>query len=191
MEYIEIDQREIQRLGGKRVYFPTSKVVKDLINPLDPAVLDVTYGRGRFYYLYRPRALIGSDPYKWDWLVKPDAFYQLTVWALYSKLARGEIKLPQVTLVVVDPPRWTKCHYNKRREYNALIGTPQLIIQYAYKTAQLVKASHLLVHYNSVPELNNAQILKVVKFTYFARYLNTKNKNTSYFALYRLQELPV
>jgi hypothetical protein len=188
VEYVEVDQREIQRLGGRRSRFPVSQVVKDLIKPLDPAVLDVTYGRGRFYYLFRPRVLIGSDPFKWDWLVEPDAFYQLTAWALYHRLRRGEVRLPQeVTLVVADPPRWTRgAVYRGRDEFTALIGTPELIIRYAYEAARLVGASHFLVHYSTVPELSGAQVLKVVRFRYLSRYLNTRSKNTSYFVLYRL-----
>ncbi|MEM3830137.1 MAG: hypothetical protein QXV17_02595 [Candidatus Micrarchaeaceae archaeon] len=187
MEYVEVDQREIQRLGGQYAFYPTAKLIEDLIRPLSPRVLDVTFGKGRFYYFYRPKLLIGSDPNKWEWIVKPDIFYQLTVWALYDKLKKGEIKLPDdITLVVVDPPRWTRCTYRKREEYNSLIGTPDLIIQYANRTAQLLNATHLLLHYNTVPQLEKAQPTKVVKFRYLARYLNTENKNTSYYILYKL-----
>jgi len=187
MEYVEVDQREIQKLGGQYAFYPTAKLIEDLIRPLSPTVLNVTFGKGRFYYFYRPKLLVASDPYKWKWIVEPDVFYQLTVWALYDKLKKGEVRPPgNITLVVADPPRWTRCTYRKREEYNTLIGTPDLIIQYAYKTALLLGATHFLLHYNTVPRLEKAQPVKVVKFRYLARYLNTENKNTSYYALYEL-----
>lgn len=188
VELVELDQRQIQGLGGQYAFYPSAKIIEDLIRPLSPAVLDVTYGRGRFYYFYRPRLLVASDPYKWNWIVRPDAFYQLTVWALYDKLRKGEIKLQDdITLVVVDPPRWTRCTYRNREEFSSIIGTPDLIIQYAHRTAQLLNATHLLLHYNTVPQLEKAQTVKIVKFRFLSRYLNTKHKNTSYYALYRLE----
>lgn len=188
VELVELDQRQIQGLGGQYAFYPSAKIIEDLIRPLSPVVLDVTYGKGRFYYFYRPRLLVGSDPYRWEWIVEPDAFYQLTVWALFDKLRKGEIRLPDgITLVVVDPPRWTRCTYRNREEFSSLIGTARLIIQYAYRTAQLLGATYMLLHYNTVPQLEKAQPVKVVKFRFLSRYLNTGNKNTSYYVLYRLE----
>ena len=45
MEYVEVDQRQIQKLGGQYAFHPTAKLIMNLIKPLSPTVLDVTFGR--------------------------------------------------------------------------------------------------------------------------------------------------
>jgi hypothetical protein len=181
-ELVEIDQRQIQKLGGQYVYYPTAKVIEDLVKPLDPSVLDVTYGKGRFYYFYRPRVLIASDPYKREWIVEPDIFYQLPVWALYHKLKKGEVRLPDISLIVIDPP-WGR--NNHRREYSEPLGTPDLIIQYAHRIAQTLRAEYILVHYNKTPQLNGYKPQRTVKYRFLARTLHIEEtNNTSYFTLY-------
>jgi hypothetical protein len=87
--------------------------------------------------------------------------------------------------VVVDPPRWNmETKYNKRDEYNFIIGTPKLIIEYAKLVAQHIMAKYLLVHYREVPNLG--KIVYVVRYTWFARYTYTENKNVSHFILYEV-----
>jgi hypothetical protein len=183
----EIDQRDVQKRSITCHDYPSSCVVADILKRFNiKRVLDVTYGRGRFYKAYRPELLIGSDPMKWGWLVYPDKFYQLTVFQLNMKLRNKEIEIPKIIdCVVVDPPKWSANEkYNKRDEYNFIIGTPKLIIEYAKLVAQQVATKYLLVHYREV--LNLGKIVHVVKYTWLARYTYTENKNVSYFVLYEV-----
>jgi hypothetical protein len=178
------DQRDIQRLGGVLRDYPSSAIVARLLRSVrSDVVLDVTYGRGRFYRIYRPKYLVGVDPIKWEWIVKPDEFYQMSVYALYRELINNRLSFKDVDVVVVDPPKWTGANYRKRDEFNYILGTPELIIEYGFKVAKLVKAEHVLVHFNKV--FNNLNPTYIIEFKWFARYLNTKNKNTSYYILYR------
>jgi hypothetical protein len=184
---IEVDQREVQKRSITCHDYPSSCVVADILRRFNiRRVLDVTYGRGRFYKVYRPELLIGSDPVKWSWLVYPDRFYQLTVFQLNMKLKSREIEIPKIIdCVVVDPPKWSvDAKYNRRDEYNFIIGTPRLIIEYAKLVAQQIMAKYLLVHYREV--LNIARVVHVVKYVWLARYTYTENKNISYFILYKV-----
>jgi hypothetical protein len=181
----EVDQRDVQKRSITCHDYPGSYVVADILKKFNiKRVLDVTYGRGRFYKAYRPELLIGSDPVKWGWLVYPDKFYQLTVFQLNMKLRSREIEIPKIiACVVVDPPKWSaNGRYNKRDEYNFIIGSPKLIIEYAKLVAQQIMAKYLLVHYREV--LNLGKIVYVVRYMWLARYAYTKDKNISYFALY-------
>jgi hypothetical protein len=181
----EIDQRNVQKRSDMCHDYPSSCVVADILKKFSiKRVLDVTYGRGRFYKAYRPELIIASDPVKWGWLVYPDRFYQLTVFQLNMKLRNKEIEIPRIIdCVVVDPPKWSvNERYNKRHEYNFIIGTPKLIIEYARLVAQQVMAKYLLVHYREV--LNLGRIVYAVRYTWLARYKYTKDKNVSYFVLY-------
>jgi len=129
--------------------------------------------------------LIASDPVKWSWLVYPDRFYQVTVWQLYSLLKSGEVRVDGVDCVVADPPRWNpNAKYKKREEYNFLVGTHGLIFEYTSKIADLVGSKYILIHYNRVIDIENYTPVRIVEFKWFARYLNTKDKNTSYYVLY-------
>ena len=38
MEYVEVDQRQIQKLGGQYAFHPTAKLIMNLIKPLSPTV---------------------------------------------------------------------------------------------------------------------------------------------------------
>jgi hypothetical protein len=86
-------------------------VIEYVFNILFPArrglvVVDLTYGRGRFYRKVRSRigTLVAVDIYRHDWEVEPDVFYQMTCQEFTSRVIRGEIELPRADLVVVDPP---------------------------------------------------------------------------------------
>jgi len=184
---VRIDQREIQRMGGLYTKFPSSFVVCNLLNHAYK-VLDVTYGEGRFYKLCRDAldVLVASDPKRWDWIVKPDLFYQFNVFYLYNLLCRERIKFPvrKIDAVVVDPPKWNKNNYNRRKMYNYIIGTPEKIIEYAGKIAKLLSSPYLIVHYDKVLDVENFRPIHVIEFKWYARYLNTKNNNTSFYILY-------
>jgi len=181
-----IDQRDIQRRGYLYVYYPSSAVVADILRKYGVRdVLDVTYGRGRFYVMYRPRTLVGVDPMKWDWIVKPDTFHQTTVYHFYRLLKGNEVIIDKpIDCVVIDPPHWSKnATYRKRDEYNYIIGTPKDIIEHGRKVAELVKAPYILLHFNQ--QLPIGEPIHIVKFRWFARYAHTENKNLSYYILYR------
>jgi hypothetical protein len=149
-------------------------------------VLDVTYGEGRFYYLCKSELeIVGADPMKWGWVVKPKQFYQMNVFQLYLMLRDGKIQLPPVDVVVVDPPRWNmEVSYRRRDMYNFIIGTPRLIIEHAAKVAHLLRAKHLLVHYRELLNIENFNPVHIVEFTWVARYKFTENKNRSLYILY-------
>jgi hypothetical protein len=184
----QIDQRQVQKYGGDFVKYPSSYVVCGLLRRYGlRRVLDVTYGEGRFYYLCRHELeIIGADPMKWDWVVKPRQFYQLNVFQLYLMLRDGKLQLPVVDVVVVDPPRWnTSVTYRRRDMYNFIVGTPKLIIEYAAKVANLLKSPYLLIHYREVMQLENYVPMHVIEFTWVARYLNTGDRNKSLYILYK------
>jgi hypothetical protein len=192
MNLEQIDQRDIQKKGGPYVKFPTSYIICSMLFRYDlKNVLDITYGEGRFYRTCRDNiVLIGSDPERWDWVVKPDLFYQFNVFYLYNLLSKEKIKFPlrKVDVVVVDPPRWTaKAKYNKREMFNNLVGTPDLIIQFAGKIAKELNIRYILVHYRAMVQIEGFTPIHVVEFKWFARYLNSKNKNKSYYVLYKVQ----
>ncbi len=188
-DWVEVvDQRDVQRMGGLRARYPSSHIVCGLLGMAGARrVLDVTYGAGRFYRLCRGDIglLVASDPVKWRWVVAPDAFYQATVWQLYNMVKGGDVKIPGVDVVVCDPPRFSKGG-NRRDEYNYIIGTHNLIIEYSVKLARLLGARHFMLHFNKIVDLG--EIVKAVEFRWMARYLHVNGANNkSYFVLYGLR----
>ena len=186
----KVDQRSIQRIGGNFTKYPSSYVVCKLLRDYGlKRVLDVTYGEGRFYRLCFPELeIIGADPVRWDWVVKPRQFYQMNIFQLYLMIRDGKIQLPYVDVVVVDPPRWnTEVVYRRRDMYNFIIGTPRLIIEHAAKVAHLLRAKHLLVHYRELSNLENYRPIHVIEFIWIARYKFTENKNKSLYILYKVE----
>jgi hypothetical protein len=181
-----VDQRDIQRKGGLYARFPQSHVVCNLLRSTNARrVFDVTYGAGRFYRLCRReiKLLVASDPVRWRWVVAPDTFYQATVWQLYNMVKGGSVKIPEVDIVICDPPRWNvNVSYNRRDVYNYVVGTPGLIIDYSVKPTRLLGVKHMLLHYNRIPDIGRP--VHVVEFHWVARYLNTEGKNCSYYILY-------
>jgi len=183
-----VDQRDIQSRGGDFSKYPSSYIVCNLLRRYGlRRVLDVTYGEGRFYKLCRYGVeIIGADPVKRRWVVKPNQFYQMNVFQLYLMLRDGKLSIDPVDAVVVDPPRWnTDVVYRKRDMFNFLIGTPKLIIEYASKVASLIRSPYLLVHYRELMKLEGFEPVHVVEFTWLARYLNTDNNNKSLYILYK------
>jgi len=176
-----IDQRDIQKLGGKAAKYPTAYVISTLLKKINAKrVLDVTYGRGRFYYIYRPEFLAAADPVKRQWVVTPDIFYQTHVWGLFNLLERHDFDV-----VVCDPPKWHKgVRYNKREEYNQVIGDAYSIIMGALRLAhEKVAAKYFLLHYDRVLPL---EVVEDVEFVWWARYLYTEKKKASHFTLYMI-----
>ena len=183
-----VDQRDIQSRGGDFAKYPSSYIICSLLRKHGlKKVLDVTYGEGRFYYLCKSELeIIGADPVKRSWVVKPKQFYQLNVFQLHLMLRDGKLSIEPVDAVVVDPPRWgTDVVYRGRDMFNFIIGTPKLIIEYAARVARLVKTRHLLAHYRELLKLEGFEPDHVVEFIWLARYAYTENKNKSLFILYK------
>lgn len=180
----EIDQREIQRLGGKAAECPSSYVVVTMLerNNLFNRVLDVTYGEGRFYCYRKPKLLVGADPYVQEWTVKPDMFIPRPVWSLFSILKDVNIGFD---VLVCDPPQWNEgvC-YHKRKVYSLVVGDAKLIINESIKLAKQLGIEHMLLHWNKVLDL---PIVENKRFLYFARYLHNEGKNTTYFTIYKVE----
>jgi len=175
-------------LGGIYHKYPSAKIVADMIFNLGD-VVDVTYGRGRFYTIYRPKVLVGVDVKKWEWIVTPDKFYNCTVWQFYNMLRHGDVEISDADVVVVDPPRWHN-HKHRRSEYNYIVGSPKLIIYYAYNIAELLNAKYLFLHYSEIVGdiISKDKIVRVIKYYYISRYIHVGSKTLSYFILYDLQK---
>ena len=179
-----LDQREVQRKGGLAAKYPTSYIVAQLLKKHKfERVLDVTFGRGRFYKIYRPRLLIGADPMRREWVVKPDLFFQKPVWSLrYEK----ELQNYTFDLIVADPP-WGDSTYRRRPEYREALGTPEIILEYAIRLARERGIRFVLVHYNKVPKLDGTEIIENIAFRPVARYLNIDlERFVTYFTLYKI-----
>jgi len=180
---IVVDQRDIQSRGGRAAIYPSSYIVYSILNKhnLYNNVLDVTYGRGRFYAYKRPRFLVGADPKVWEWVVVPDIFIPKPVWALKDIVGRLGIKFD---VVVCDPPQWNKdVVYNKRDEYSYVLGSTDMIIEYSFRLAKDIGVKYVLLHYK---DTLNYEVVEDVIFKYFARYLHNENKNATHFTLYKV-----
>ena len=180
-----IDQRDIQKRGNLFTKYPTAYIISKIMSKYNVVnVLDVTYGRGRFYRLYRPKLLIGVDPIRWEWIVRPDEFYKMTVFHFFRSLRNGEVIIDKdLDCVVIDPPKWNYiATYRKRNEFNFIIGTPKDIIEYGRKVSELINSKYILLHFNQ--QLPIGEPIHIVKFRWLARYAHTEDKNLSYYILY-------
>ena len=182
-----VDQRDVQRRGGCFSKYPTSFVVCYLLRRYGiRKVLDVTYGEGRFYYLCKDEVIVvGSDPVKREWVAAPREFHQLNVFQFYGMVRDGALRLPKVDAVVADPPKWTRNATYRRSAFNYIIGTPELIIEYASRIARLTKTTYLLTHYKDLVELDGFKPVHVVEYVLMSRYLNLRNGSKSLFILFR------
>ena len=190
-----VDQRDIQKLGGRRAKYPTAAVVDALLRPLRPrCVLETTYGEGRFYAVFRPPYLIGVDVERREWLVRPDEFYEMPVWAFFHALREGRLALGRGPEVVVCDPPWgfwqrRRLHYWRASAY----GSPRLILEYSLRVAELAGARFFLLHWGEEgawkkpPAPAGWRLERVVEFRPFTRYLNAGETRT-FFALYSLSK---
>jgi hypothetical protein len=174
-----VDQRDIQKIGGVVAKFPSAYVVGEILRDANAySVLDVTYGKGRFYVVYRPKLLVGADPKRWDWIVEPDEFYEVPVWRV------GEVFNGEADVVVCDPPQWNMgVRYRRRGEYGYIVGTPELIVRCAVDVARRVDATYLLLHFNRLVDL---PIERDVQMRWAARYLYSEKPRVSHYTLYRV-----
>jgi len=178
-----MDQREIQKLGGKASRYPASYVVCHFLERYSlRRVLDVTYGEGRFYAYKRPEFLVGADPRVWNWVVKPDIFINRPVWSLRRILERINVEFD---VVVCDPPRWERgTRYRKRDLFSYVVGGAAAIIDHSFKLASELGVGKLLLHYKDV--LRGRKVVEDVEFLYVARYLNNPELRTTHFTLYEV-----
>jgi hypothetical protein len=130
-------------------------IVEYILNVLFPGrrdliILDLTYGKGRFYRKVRHRIgrLIGVDIYRHDWEVRPDVFYQMSCQEFASRVIRGEIELPRADLIVVDPP-WD----TKKRGLSAVPGLRRMPYHVYANPASIVYAGVALAKRLSAPLL--------------------------------------
>jgi len=169
-----IDQREIQKLGGRLSRYPYSYTlycfVKKHFNIKDIVIWDCTFGHGRFYacWLEKPKMLIASDPYVHNWIVKPDIFIPETVWSAKRKIKKLNIK---IDLLIVDPP-FGGSEYHSREAYTYLIGSPNLIVEEAFKASNELGIKHIILHYNKIVEKENFKIIDGFTFKAVCRFLN-------------------
>jgi len=182
---IFIDQRDIQRRGGVYAKYPVAAIVADFLKSIRAKrVLDVTYGEGRFYKVYRPELLVGADPNVWEWVVRPDIFIPYPVWSVSKVLER--IGLREFDVIVCDPP-WGERH-RRRPQYNNLIAfaTAETIIKYAFELAKYLKTPYLLLHYDKLYKCEGWTRVRTVEFRYVARYLNNPGlSRTTYFIMFK------
>jgi len=173
-------------MGGRAAEYPASYVVFKILEKhgLLGTVLDVTYGKGRFYHCRKPDFLIGADPKVWEWVVVPDVFIPRPVWQLKRVLERINVK-PDV--IVCDPPQWNRdVHYHSRNEYSYLLGSPEQIIEEAVKLAKELGTQYFLLHYNRRIRMDPVD---EVEFRYVARFLNNPDLRTTFFSLYQVLDL--
>lgn len=181
MQWVTIEQRDIQELGGWKAKYPTAYIVARVLKPMGiRAVLETTYGEGRFYVMFRPSYLVGVDIVKRRWLTFPDEFYLMTVWEFYNLVRKGGFKPRTVIDVVVCDPPWGREQRRKHYTRNA----PYAVIHYSVRTAELLGAQYFLLHFHRVLRLESFEVIKVVEFVPFTRYLNTRYTRT-YFVLYK------
>ena len=189
LDILVIDQRDIQKRGGKCVKFPVSCLIYDLLKsiglqPEQLIILDVTFGEGRFYGAWRPKLLLGSDIKVYNWVVVPDWFTKCPSWSAWIRVQKLGIK---PDLVVVDPPFSSyEGGYEKRKHYmqSLAFGNGKTILEGGLETAKQLGCKNALIHYNKLYVPNDWQLVKYVEFLFFTRYLkqDTKyNPNTSYF----------
>ncbi|MHC1627726.1 MAG: hypothetical protein ACXQTI_02705 [Candidatus Nezhaarchaeales archaeon] len=185
MSVVAVDQREVQRRGGLYSKYPASAVVAELLKLCGGTrVLDVTYGEGRFYKLFKPRLLVGCDVAVYDWLVAPDLFILKPVWAVYEVLRKSN--LTEFDVLVVDPP-WGANHH-KRPQFNLANawGTPRIIVDEAFKLAEKLGTSHLLLHFSEVVEKQGWTRVRAIEFTFASRCLSNPGfSRSTYFMLFR------
>ncbi len=177
-------QEEIARVKGCG-HKPSSCMVRMLLEeagmePRGLAVVDTTYGEGRFYLAWRPRLLLGCDVRILDWKVEPDLFARVPSWGCWRRVGKLGIK---PDLVVVDPPFSDRGHKTERHGrpwYNswAAVGGKRNVLQGGFITAEKLQARYVLVHYNERVKHEGWRIIAEKWWRPRARHLNLDNTIT-------------
>ena len=184
-----VDQRNIQSRGGKCAKYPISCLLHDMLEKTmhsleHMAVLDVTYGQGRFYGAWRPRLLLGCDVRIHSWVVKPDWFSIVPSWSAWRMVRKLGVT---IDVVVVDPP-WSRYIYYRRPQFNTAYGSIKDILYGGIRTAKEIRARYLLVHYREPVELDDWIPLETIEFHPVSRYINNIDGTRSYFMLFENPE---
>jgi len=132
------------------------EIMKWIFNTLFPArndliVLDLTYGKGRFYRLVRNRikTLIGVDIIKHNWETKPDVFYNMPCEKFVRDVIENKIKLEKLDIIVVDPP-WS---FEKRRSIKDYVFYSKLPYHMNISSMPIIYFSMKLSKHLSTPLL--------------------------------------
>ena len=189
-----VDQREIQKRGGKCTYAPSSCVILDMlreawIEPSSLSIFDATYGEGRFYHAWtrRPKLLVGADIRVLDWVVEPDIFIKKPVWSSWRVLAELNVK-PDI--YVLDPPftGWERGHRLRPREHylpRYALGTPEMILRYGLEAASRLGARYLLVKFKDKLQPEGWELASERYFRMIAAPAVVKRPYTSWLGLFR------
>ena len=197
MEQIQvINQREIQRRGGKCSRYPSSCIIWDILKEAGLAerageliIFDATYGEGRFYTAWprRPFLLLAADIAILHWEVRPDAFIQLPVWASWRVVERLGVK-PDV--YVLDPPfrMYERGRGVERRDHylprNGL-GTPEVILREGVRAASRLQAEWLLIKYAEPVKPEGWVLVAERYFRMFLGPVKVFREYTSWVGLFR------
>jgi len=178
-----VDQREVQSRRGVCGKYPVACVVYDMLSKhgLYKRILDVTFGRGRFYAKKLPEFLVGVDPVRRDWIVYPHIFFQKTVQQVYES---GVLDGLSFDVVVVDPPfNARRVRWRLRREFEVSMGLPEEIIRYAFALAKLLGVGHLFLHFHYVVP---GDIVDVIGFRPISRNFYSNAGLLTFFVLYKV-----
>lgn len=157
--------------------FKSYDIIEYILNTLFPMrhdliILDLTYGKGRFYRKtrHRIRKLIAVDIYRHEWEVKPDVFHQMPCQYFTTGVIENKIQIPPVDLIVVDPP-WNREKRGKttvdvgiaRMPYHMYVNSTYII----YTGVKLARHLNTLLLYRYKEPLSCKHVLNVraeVKF---------------------------
>jgi len=87
-------------------------------------LVDLTYGRGRFYRRF-PRGklyIIAIDPYRHEWEVEPDEYHQVTAAEYVDSIVNGGRGIT-LDVIVVDPP-WSHEKRGRSPRYTGISSMP-------------------------------------------------------------------
>lgn len=114
-------------------------------------ILDLTYGRGRFYRRVRrdKHYIIGVDIARHEWEVEPDEFHETDARVFVDKLLDNEIELARrPDTIVVDPP-WS---HEKRGCKPRGLGISSMPYHMKHvKSRELIQAAQQLSQHLGVP----------------------------------------
>jgi len=175
---IRIDQRDIQKKGGRAAKYPVSYLITQLLRSVNARrILDLTYGEGRFYAYSKPPFLHGIDIQRLKWIVTPDIFERKSLFDI-CELERS------YDIIVVDPP-FTRYKHSRKKHYTIRDSSPEAMINHACKIAEINDITYVLVHNKDLFIPNSFKVHICVDFVYVCRYLrnNGFNNTTKFYIL--------
>jgi hypothetical protein len=143
-------------------------------------IVDLTYGVGRFYRSSKSMIgrIIAVDITKYDWEVEPNIFYLMDCRVFVDMVIRGEIKLGDVDVIVVDPP-WSHEKRGVKPRRTGISGQPyhisgvysKSIVQVAIRLSRALRRP-LLYRYKGPLECNHRVLVATeVRMMYNAGYV--------------------